>query len=138
MNASTKIIKQTNKQTVIIIILMFSSFSLLREVLNEVIYFFFVQIMIIIFPGKDDNKRGLPPLIEMEDNGEAALAEADVFVCENDAISLVCRVGGWPEPRLIFYKDGKRLRPNENVSLGKCGLTFKYLEILSCEQLNSL
>merc|ERR1719464_852276 len=53
----------------------------------------------------------------MEDNGEAALAEADVFVCENDAISLVCRVGGWPEPRLIFYKDGKRLRPNENVSL---------------------
>ena len=94
--------------------------------------------MIIIFPGKDDSKRGLPPLIEMEDNGEAALAEADVFVCENDAISLVCRVGGWPEPRLIFYKDGKRLRPNENVSLGKCGLTFKYLEILSCEQLNSL
>ena len=109
----------------------------LKEVLNEVI-FFFVQIMIIIFPGKDDSKRGLPPLIEMEDNGEAALAEADVFVCENDAISLVCRVGGWPEPRLIFYKDGKRLRPNENVSLGKCGLTFKYLEILSCEQLNSL
>ena len=69
-----------------------------------------------------DDERGLPPLIEMEDNGEAALAEADVFVCENDAISLVCRVGGWPEPRLIFYKDGKRLRPNENVSLGKCGL----------------
>ena len=98
----------------------------LKEVLNEVIFFFFVQIMIIIFPGKDDSKRGLPPLIEMEDNGEAALAEADVFVCENDAISLVCRVGGWPEPRLIFYKDGKRLRPNENVSLGKCGLTKMY------------
>ena len=39
-----------------------------------VIFIFFVQIMIIIFPGKDDSKRGLPPLIEMEDNGEAALA----------------------------------------------------------------
>ena len=81
--------------------------------------------MVIFFflASSRDDERGLPPLIEMEDNGEAALAEADVFVCENDAISLVCRVGGWPEPRLIFYKDGKRLRPNENVSLGKCGYT---------------
>ena len=55
----------------------------------------------------------------MEEEAGTA-SEANVFVCENDAISLVCRVGGWPEPRLIFYKDGKRLRPNENVSLGKC------------------
>ena len=54
------------------------------------------------------------PVIEMDEE----TPEADVFVRENETISLACRVGGWPEPRLIFYKDGKRLRPNENVSLG--------------------
>ncbi len=43
----------------------------------------------------------------------------EVQVAEGDSVILVCKVGGYPEPRLVFYKDDKRLRPNENVSIGE-------------------
>ena len=52
------------------------------------------------------------PLIEMEED------QVNLSVGEGEAITLVCKVGGYPEPRLVFYKDDKRLRPNENISIG--------------------
>ena len=52
------------------------------------------------------------PSVDMEPKEEAILVE------EGEAITLVCRVGGCPEPRLVFYKDDKRLRTNENISIG--------------------
>ena len=51
-----------------------------------------------------------PPTIDMD--------EVDICVAEGEAITMVCRVGGRPEPRLVFYKDEKRLRPNENIFIG--------------------
>jgi hypothetical protein len=46
-------------------------------------------------------------------------ADVNVFVREGEAITFVCRVGGRPEPRLVFYKNEKRLRSNENVCIGE-------------------
>ena len=28
-------------------------------------------------------------------------------------------VAGYPEPRVNFYRDGKRLRPNERITIGE-------------------
>ena len=45
--------------------------------------------------------------------------EISVPIQEGDTVTFVCKVGGNPEPRLVFYKDNKRLRTNENIFIGK-------------------
>ena len=30
-----------------------------------------------------------------------------------------CMVAGYPEPRVNFYREGKRLRPNERITIGE-------------------
>lgn len=52
------------------------------------------------------------PFIEMDTEGE------HIKVKEGHPITFVCRVGGCPQPRLVFYKDEKRIRPNENIKIG--------------------
>ena len=58
------------------------------------------------------------PFIEMEADSETVTAK------EGEAVTFMCRVGGHPQPRLVFYKDQKRLRPNENVKIGKYKIEF--------------
>ena len=53
----------------------------------------------------------VPPSIEMEH-------EINVTIEEGETVTFVCKVGGNPEPRMVFFKDDKRLRSNENVTIG--------------------
>ena len=53
------------------------------------------------------------PFIEMDTE------EEHIKVKEGHHITFVCRVGGYPQPRLVFYKDEKRIRPNENIRIGR-------------------
>ena len=53
------------------------------------------------------------PFIEMDTE------EEHIKVKEGHHITFVCRVGGYPQPRLVFYKDEKRIRPNENIKIGR-------------------
>ena len=52
------------------------------------------------------------PRIQMEH-------EINVAIQDGDTVTFVCKVEGNPEPRLLFFKDDKRLRSNENISIGK-------------------
>ena len=38
---------------------------------------------------------------------------------EGDRVSMVCQAQGYPEPRLEFFKDGKKIRSNENHIIGR-------------------
>ena len=53
------------------------------------------------------------PFIEMDTE------EEHIKVKEGHHITFVCTVGGYPQPRLVFYKDEKRIRPNENIRIGR-------------------
>ena len=44
--------------------------------------------------------------------------EINVTIAEGETVTFVCKVGGNPEPRMVFFKDDKRLRSNENVTIG--------------------
>ena len=52
------------------------------------------------------------PFIEMDTEAE------HIKVKDGQPVTFVCRVGGYPQPRLVFYKDDKRIRPNENIRIG--------------------
>ena len=38
---------------------------------------------------------------------------------EGERLSMVCQAQGYPEPRLEFFKDGKKIRSNENHIIGR-------------------
>ena len=37
---------------------------------------------------------------------------------QGEALTMVCQANGYPEPRLEFFKDGKRISSNENHVIG--------------------
>ena len=62
------------------------------------------------------------PRIQMEH-------EINVDIQDGDTVTFVCKVEGNPEPRLLFFKDEKRLRSNENISIGKIVLWHREMAI---------
>lgn len=36
-----------------------------------------------------------------------------------EAVEMVCQAQGYPEPRIDFYKDGRKIRTNENHVIGR-------------------
>ena len=78
--------------------------------------------MLLLIPGPDteveeegEEESSSPmrcPFIEMDTEAE------HIKVKDGQPVTFVCRVGGYPQPRLVFYKDDKRIRPNENIRIG--------------------
>lgn len=43
----------------------------------------------------------------------------DVYIDEGESVIFTCQVAGYPDPRVAFYRNGKKLTSNENVLVGK-------------------
>ncbi len=37
---------------------------------------------------------------------------------EGQSVLFTCLVAGYPEPKVDFYRDGKKLKQNERISIG--------------------
>ena len=54
----------------------------------------------------------------------------DVEVSEGQSVKFRCKVKGYPQPRVTWYKDGQLLSSQLNCSLGKFSeLTSKFLKV---------
>ena len=42
----------------------------------------------------------------------------DVYVDQGESVTFTCQVAGYPDPRVSFYRNGKKLATNENVLIG--------------------
>ena len=83
-----------------------------NHLLHHVYYFLFLIRYFICIAESVPSTELIAPSIQMEH-------EISVPIQEGDTVTFVCKVGGNPEPRLVFYKDNKRLRANENIFIGK-------------------
>ncbi|XP_069107714.1 LOW QUALITY PROTEIN: titin homolog [Argopecten irradians] len=59
----------------------------------------------------------------------------DVEVFEGQNVKFRCKVKGYPQPRVIWYKDGKRMTSNSNCKLEKYG-NRDYLMTIDCATLD--
>ena len=50
-----------------------------------------------------------------------------------DKVEFVCQVQGYPEPRVEFWLNNKKITSNENFIIGKT-----YHEILACIKINNI
>ena len=51
--------------------------------------------------------------------GVTTFPQSQVLETAGSLVRFPVRITGYPEPRLHLLKNGKRLKPNENVSIGK-------------------
>ena len=61
----------------------------------------------------------------------------NVYVDEGESVTFTCQVAGYPDPRVSFYRNGKKLATNENVLIGKSS-TASVVGIILCIKLESV
>ena len=79
-----------------------------------------------------DEDEAVPEIRLVDKNAE--IIDSDVTVKGGEAVTFYCEVkNGHPEPRILFYKNGKLLQTNENVSIGKSPERSDSMEYAFCK-----
>ena len=52
-----------------------------------------------------------------------------------EKVTMVCQAQGYPEPRIDFFKDGRKIRTNENHVIGRRDFSLAITMPRACELL---
>ena len=55
-----------------------------------------------------------------------------------EKVVMVCQAQGYPEPRIDFFKDGRKIRANENHVIGRTESSLVIKHFYKCQELLSL